>query len=142
MNCLLEDKQHNFEKAKTFLQQAVRAGEKRKTFKELAHLHGISVILPVVHIDKNKKIVSNTAFVIDKKGTVVRSQTKVHHIAIEREYFNPGNEFKVFTLDKYKIGIMICYDTGFFESARTLALQCAELILLPSAWRIEDERLW
>ncbi len=37
---------------------------------------------------------------------------------------------------------MICYDAGFPEVARTLALKGAKIIFMPSAWRIEDKYMW
>ncbi|MBS5130643.1 MAG: hypothetical protein KHZ01_09225 [Lachnospiraceae bacterium] len=41
-----------------------------------------------------------------------------------------------------KIGVMICYDAGFPETARVLTLKGAELIFMPSAWRIQDWDMW
>jgi predicted amidohydrolase len=40
------------------------------------------------------------------------------------------------------VGIMICYDMGFPETARFLTLQGAEIIFCPSAWRSEDRDIW
>ena len=37
---------------------------------------------------------------------------------------------------------MICYDAGFPEIARILTLKGAEVIVMPSAWRIQDYSLW
>ena len=37
---------------------------------------------------------------------------------------------------------MICYDMGFPEAARSLALQGADLIVCPSAWCAEDMDVW
>jgi predicted amidohydrolase len=42
-----------------------------------------------------------------------------------------GNGFPVFDLDFGKVGIMICYDNYFPESARSLGVNGAELILYP-----------
>ena len=41
-----------------------------------------------------------------------------------------------------KISIMICYDAGFPESCRSLALQGAEIVFCPAAWRIQDVDMW
>ena len=41
-----------------------------------------------------------------------------------------------------KVGIMVCYDMGFPEAARTLALKGAELIVCPSAWCVQDADVW
>ena len=37
---------------------------------------------------------------------------------------------------------MICYDAGFPEVCRTLCLSGAEIVFIPSAWRIQDEYMW
>jgi predicted amidohydrolase len=37
---------------------------------------------------------------------------------------------------------MVCYDAGFPEAARSLALSGAEIIFCPSAWRVEDTDMW
>ena len=62
-----------------------------------------------------------------------------HHLwAAERYYFHAGEDIPVFNTKYGKIGVMICYDAGFPEVARILALKGAELILCPSAWRVQD----
>jgi predicted amidohydrolase len=43
----------------------------------------------------------------------------------------PGNEYPVFRTDFGTVGLMICYDVFFAEPARALALQGAEIVLLP-----------
>ena len=58
---------------------------------------------------------------------------KVHLYDRETLLFAPGNlGFKVFDLPIGKIGIMICFDWFFPESARSLALKGAQLIAHPS----------
>jgi beta-ureidopropionase len=65
----------------------------------------------------------------------------------EKFYFRPGNTgFRTFEVGlPGPIGILICYDRHFPEAARALALQGAQLILVPattsgmsrSAWELE-----
>lgn len=59
--------------------------------------------------------------------------SKVHtcDFADER-MLESGNEFKVCDFDGIKLGIMICYDREYPESARILMLKGAELILVPN----------
>jgi 5-aminopentanamidase len=58
---------------------------------------------------------------------------KVHLFYRERLYFAPGNlGFPVFDLPFGKVGMMICFDWIYPESARALALQGAQLIVHPS----------
>ena len=67
---------------------------------------------------------------------------KAHLWALERFYFRSGNELPVFDTEFGKVGVMICYDMGFPEVARILALKGAELIVCPSAWCEEDHDVW
>ena len=52
----------------------------------------------------------------------------------EKFYFRPGNTgFPVFDTPHGRIGIMICYDRHFPESARALGLGGAEYVFVPTA---------
>lgn len=84
----------------------------------------------------------NSAVFINPDGSVQGSFDKVHLWALERFYFRSGDEFPVFETEFGKVGIIICYDLGFPEAARILALKGAELILCPSAWCVEDMDVW
>lgn len=58
---------------------------------------------------------------------------KVHLYFRENIFFSPGNlGFPIFDLPFGKVGMMICFDWYFPESARTLALQGAQLICQPA----------
>ena len=75
----------------------------------------------------------NSAFVISKNGEILMKYSKVHtcDFADERA-LESGSEFKVCDFDGVKIGIMICYDREYPESARILMLSGAEIILVPN----------
>jgi predicted amidohydrolase len=51
----------------------------------------------------------------------------------ERRYLTRGEAFSVFKTNFAKIGIGICYDLEFPESARIMAIQGAQIIFFPSA---------
>jgi N-carbamoylputrescine amidase len=56
------------------------------------------------------------------------------HFYQEKFYFTPGNTgFKVWNTKYGKIGVGICWDQWFPETARSLALMGAEIILYPTA---------
>jgi predicted amidohydrolase len=58
---------------------------------------------------------------------------KVHLFDREKLFFTPGDlGFHVFDTTLGKIGIMVCFDWYFPESARTLALKGAQIIAHPS----------
>ena len=75
----------------------------------------------------------NSAFVISKNGEILMKYSKVHtcDFADER-MLECGNEFKVCDFEGIKIGIMICYDREYPESARILMLKGAEIVLVPN----------
>lgn len=59
--------------------------------------------------------------------------SKVHTCDFDTErMLESGTEFKVCEFAGVKIGIMICYDREYPESARILMLKGAEIILVPN----------
>lgn len=58
---------------------------------------------------------------------------KIHLFGTERLFFTPGDRpFEVHDLSGVKIGMMICFDWYFPESARILALKGAQIICQPA----------
>jgi predicted amidohydrolase len=89
----------------------------------------------------------NAASLIDRHGTLLGTYAKVHTCDFGMEAaVTPGDAFPVFELDTAagpaKVGIMICYDREFPESARSLMLGGAELILVPNACQMVDDRVF
>ena len=67
-----------------------------------------------------------------EKGGVAGKYHKVHLPNQEVEGgITPGNSYPVFDTDFGRIGMMICYDVHYAETARALAAQGAEIIFLP-----------
>jgi predicted amidohydrolase len=56
-----------------------------------------------------------------------------HSIFEEKRYFRQGHEILVYSTEIGKIGMIICYDIFFPETARLLRLKGAELIVCISA---------
>ncbi|MBW1873054.1 MAG: acyltransferase [Deltaproteobacteria bacterium] len=70
----------------------------------------------------------NSAAFIGPAGTI-GVYRKIHLFADEKRLFEPGNlGFKVFLAGQVKIGIMICFDWLFPESARSLTIAGAHII--------------
>ena len=88
----------------------------------------------------------NTATLIDRHGEPVLTYAKVHTCDFGMEAaMTPGDGFRVADLDTragtVRVGLMICYDREFPESARVLMLRGAELILTPNACGLDTDRL-
>lgn len=103
---------------------------------------GIHIIAPIVLEKSMPGVIYNAAVMLSGSGKVLGSFSKVHLLLSERQYFRGGDEFPVFETDLGKLGIMICYDAGFPEVARLLALQSVELIVAPCAFRKADKQMW
>lgn len=75
----------------------------------------------------------NTAFLIDKQGNIIMRYDKVHTCDFaDEKCLEHGSSFNVCEFDGVKLGIMICYDREYPESARILMLNGAEIILVPN----------
>ena len=98
----------------------------------------LNVVLPVSFFEKDGNVLYNSLAFIDADGSLLGVYRKTHipddHYYQEKFYFTPGNTgFKVFDTAVGKIGAGICWDQWFPETARSLALNGAELIFYPTA---------
>ena len=105
-------------------------------FKKLAK--ELSVVIPVSFYEKDKNVLYNSVAVIDADGTVLGVYRKTHipddHFYQEKFYFTPGNTgFKVWETKYGTIGVGICWDQWFPETARAMAVKGAELLFYPTA---------
>ncbi|MEU4539106.1 carbon-nitrogen hydrolase family protein [Streptosporangium sp. NPDC023825] len=65
---------------------------------------------------------------------VLGHHRKVHQPLSENALFAAGDSFSAFDTPVGRLGMMICYDKAFPESARALALDGAEIVVCVSAW--------
>jgi N-carbamoylputrescine amidase len=75
----------------------------------------------------------NTAIALNGDG-ILGIHRKVHQPLGENMSYAAGENFDAFDTPVGRIGMMICYDKAFPESARALALDGAEIIVCISAW--------
>lgn len=82
-------------------------------------------------IDGNGRVY-NTTYILNRNGVEIGRYRKVHIThSEEARGISRGDGFPVFDLDIGRIGVMICFDNFYPESASILALQGAQLILYP-----------
>ena len=98
----------------------------------------LNVVLPVSFYEKAGNVLYNSVAIIDADGTVLGIYRKTHipddHFYQEKFYFTPGDTgFKVWNTRYAKIGVGICWDQWFPETARCMAVQGAEILLYPTA---------
>lgn len=106
----------------------------------------LSMAIGITLLERCDGLPRNTLVLFDRFGRRVLTYAKVHtcDFGAERD-LGRGDGFYVTALDTAKgvvqVGAMICYDREFPESARLLMLQGAELILVPNACPMEQNRL-
>lgn len=108
----------------------------------VCHMSGVAkelgVVLPISFYEKSDNVLYNSVAIIDADGTVLGVYRKTHipddHYYQEKFYFTPGNTgFKVWDTKFGRIGVGICWDQWFPETARAMAVRGAEIILYPTA---------
>lgn len=99
----------------------------------------LGVVLPVNIFERANNAYFNTVVVIDADGAVLGHYRK-SHIPLglpgcyEKVFSNPGDTgFQTFATAHATIGVGICWDQWFPETARILALRGAEILFFPSA---------
>lgn len=118
-----------------------------RTFMELSQCAkevGIAVLYgyaELVEEPAEEKVYYNSIQFIDKDGKSLANYRKTHPWVEEHNIegaFKAGESFSlVFDFCGVKIGLLICFDVEFCEAVRTLALQGAEVILVPTACTAE-----
>ncbi|WP_081673560.1 N-carbamoylputrescine amidase [Butyrivibrio sp. FC2001] len=98
----------------------------------------LSVVMPISFYEREGNVLYNSVAMIDADGDILGVYRKTHipddHYYQEKFYFTPGDTgFHVFETAYGRVGIGICWDQWFPETARCLALQGADIILYPTA---------
>jgi len=98
----------------------------------------LDVVLPFSWFEKANKAFFNSLAMVDAGGSILGVYRKTHIPNgpgyQEKHYFSPGDTgFKVWDTKFARIGVGICWDQWFPESARCMALQGAEILMYPTA---------
>lgn len=98
----------------------------------------LEIVIPVSFYERDGNRLFNSVAVIDADGEILGVYRKTHipddHYYQEKFYFIPGDTgFKTFKTRYGTIGVGICWDQWFPETARALTLNGAELIFYPTA---------
>ena len=98
----------------------------------------LGVAIPTSFFERDGHHYYNTLAMIGADGEIMGTYRKSHIPDgpgyEEKYYFRPGNDgFKVWDLFGTRIGVGICWDQWYPESARVMALMGAELLFYPTA---------
>ncbi|AMM53856.1 nitrilase [Pyrococcus kukulkanii] len=128
----LFDTGYNFETREDVFEiaQPIPDGETTSFLMDIAR--DLEVYIVAGTAEKDGENLYNSAVVVGPSGYLGKYR-KVHLFYREKYFFEPGDlGFKVFDLGFLKVGVMICFDWFFPESARTLALKGADVIAHPA----------
>lgn len=107
-----------------------------QTLAEFAKENGVYLV--ACCIEKAGKKLYDTVFIISPKGKFVGKHRKIYLWNGEKKRFYSGKDYEIFALNfgefKANAGLQICYELGFGEGARVLALKGAEILIYPSAF--------
>jgi predicted amidohydrolase len=110
-------------------------GNTMTRIKDKARQHGIHIVA-TLYEQERPGICFDTAMVIDPQGQIMGKYRKTHPAAyrsLETIYYRYGSKYPVFQIQDWKVGMVICYDLFFPESARCVTLSGAELVIVPFA---------
>ncbi len=98
----------------------------------------LGTVLPVSFFEKDGNRLFNSAAILDADGSLLGVYRKTHipddHYYQEKFYFTPGDTgFRVWETAYGRVGVGICWDQWFPETARAFALNGAEMLLYPTA---------
>jgi (R)-amidase len=98
---------------------AVRAAARRK---------GVAVALGTTELDAGRHY--NTTVLIGADGTLLLRYRKTHLFGGERAVFEPGDALVTTLWNGLRVGLLICYDIEFPETARALGQLGAQLLVV------------
>jgi N-carbamoylputrescine amidase len=98
----------------------------------------LGVVLPISFFERAGPVYFNSIAILDADGSNLGVYRKSHIPNgpgyQEKNYFSPGDTgFRVWTTRFARIGVGICWDQWFPETARVMALMGAELFFFPTA---------
>jgi N-carbamoylputrescine amidase len=98
----------------------------------------LGVVLPISFFERAGRVYFNSIAILDADGANLGVYRKSHIPNgpgyQEKTYFSPGDTgFKVWNTRFARIGVGICWDQWFPETARVMALMGAELFFFPTA---------
>jgi len=109
-----------------------------KRLRELAARHKIHLVFGLT--EKRGGKFYNTALLVDGEGRIAGRYSKTHLQNQDLRYA-PGEDLPVFDTAWGKIGVLICADRRWPETARVLRLKGARIVLIPSygMWGLDNE---
>lgn len=126
-----------------WLQSRVLTGRDKTTtrFASLAKELGVYLNLGA-NYERRQEVARITSHTISPAGDVIARQDKVHLYREETEKALPGSRFVLVDVAGVKVAVVVCHDMVFPETARTVTLMGAELLVVPSMITARGSEPW
>jgi len=102
-------------------------GESIARLRQIASHYNIVICAGLFERDENEDIYK--AYICVGADGLIAKYRKLHPFI--NPHLKPGNEYCVFELHGWKLGILICYDNNIIENVRATTLLGAQIILMP-----------
>ncbi|RQS64867.1 carbon-nitrogen hydrolase family protein [Burkholderia sp. Bp8984] len=96
--------------------------------RDAARQKGVAVAVGLAEHDGNRFY--NTTVLVDEQGDIVLRYRKTHLWASDVGVFTPGDRFATCIWNGLTVGLLICYDIEFPETARAVGALDADLLIV------------
>lgn len=111
-------------------------GDSLRRTKALCSKHGVACLLGFAESDG--PVVYNSAHLVDADGSVLGNFRKLHLSgSYEKSQFAVGNRIVTAEINGVVVAPLICYDVEIPEAVRAAARAGAELVMVPTALRVQ-----
>jgi len=126
---------------KTLNELAKRTPEVVEEMGRLSREYGMVLVGSLPEPDGDR--VCNTAYLFDQ-GNLAGKYRKIHLFSLmdEDRSFTGGDSWLVADTSVGRIGVFICYDLRFPELARRLAVEGADILVVPGEWPKPRDYHW
>lgn len=101
-----------------------------------------NVKIAVGYPEKSGKNIYNSAILINNNGDILGNYRKTHVLPHEKVAFKSGTDFTLFKTDIGNIGLLICWDAAFPETARLYSENGADYLVVLAAWEEPYRKEW
>ena len=110
-------------------------GPTAKKLQQLAQRYGVGLLVGFVERDPlNTEAIYDAALCIDAQGTVIGSYRKAHLFPGTESHFTQGTSIRPIKFDHIHLGVMINADIRSPETARSLTVQGAQILIGLTHW--------
>ncbi|CAE7940033.1 unnamed protein product, partial [Symbiodinium sp. KB8] len=113
-------------------------GPSYQTVQEMSTFYNVSVVYSFMELGDDGKYY-DTAALVHPSGLLGSHRKTTLSGDWEVSTFTQGTELKVFDVDGVRVGLMICAEISYPEVARSLAMQRAQLLAIPTGMAAPPE---